>query len=122
MPFLKRLANHLLSTHSDNLDNVLVIIPNKRAAVYLQKHLSEKTQKPFFPPKITTINEWVDAHTPERILNHTELLFLFYKVYVNYDREKAESFDEFLKWAKIILSDFDEIDRYLIEPKNIFKD
>ena len=122
MPFLKRLADHLLSTHADGLDNVLVIIPNKRAAVYLQKYLSEKAGKAFFPPKITTINEWVDAHTPQRILNQTELLFVFYKVYVNYDREKAENFDEFLKWAKIILSDFDEIDRYLIEPKNIFKD
>lgn len=121
-PFLKRLADHLLSNHIGALDKILVVIPNKRAAVYLQKHLSEKAGKAFFPPKITTMNEWVDAHTEERILSQTELLFLFYKVYISYDREKAESFDEFLKWAKIILGDFDEIDRYLIEPKSIFKD
>ncbi|MFK8038756.1 MAG: PD-(D/E)XK nuclease family protein [Crocinitomicaceae bacterium] len=120
--FLKHLANQLISKHSTGLDNVLVIIPNKRAAVYLQKYLSEKIGKAFFPPKITTINEWVDAHTPERILNQTELLFLFYKVYVNYDQDQSESFDEFLKWGKIILADFDEIDRYHIEPKDIFKD
>jgi ATP-dependent helicase/nuclease subunit B len=120
--FLNRVAQHLFNKHSADLDSVLVIIPNKRAAVYLQKHLSKLIGKAFFPPKITTINEWVDDHTPERILSQTELLFIFYKVYVSYDREKAESFDEFLKWAKIILGDFDEIDRYLIEPKNIFKD
>jgi len=120
--FLNRLAEQLISNHPTGLDEVLVIIPNKRAAVYLQKYLSEKIGKAFFPPKITTINEWVDAHTPERILNQTELLFLFYHVYVSYDQDKSESFDEFLKWGKIILADFDEIDRYHIEPKDIFKD
>ncbi len=120
--FLGDVANRIYQNHQTDIDKVAIIIPNKRAAVYLQKHLSEVFRKAFFPPTITTINEWVDAHTPQRILNQMELIFLFYKVYVNYDREKAEPFDEFLKWAKIILADFDEIDRYLIDPKTIFKD
>ena len=121
-PFLKRLSDHILTAHEDSLDRILVIIPNKRAAVYLQKHLSEALGKAFFPPKIMTINEWVDEHTPFRILSQTELLFIFYRVYVNYDREKSDPFDEFIKWAKTILNDFDEIDRYCIEPQIIFKD
>ncbi len=121
-PFLKQVSEKIYSNHRDELENVAIIIPNKRAAVYIQKYLSESIDQAFFSPKITTINDWINENTAEQILSQTELLFIFYKVYVNYEKEKAESFDEFLKWAKIILSDFDEIDRYLISPQKIFRD
>ena len=49
------------------------------------------------------------------------MLFTFYKVYLeNTLEENQEPFDTFLKWAQIILQDFNEIDRYLVNPENIF--
>lgn len=120
--FLEEICTKIYEQHSSNLEEIAIIIPNRRASVYIQKYLSQLNKKPFFAPKITTINEWIDENTEERILNQTELLFLLYDVYKNVDKEEAEDFDSFLKWGKIILSDFDEIDRYIVSPKEIFRD
>jgi len=120
--FVEQITAKIYASHKDDLQGIAIIIPNKRAAVYIQKALGELLGKPFFGPKITTINEWIDEHTSSQILSQTELLFIFYKEYVAYEREKSETFNDFLKWAKIILSDFDEIDRYLVNPKAIFRD
>jgi hypothetical protein len=120
--FLKEACKEIYKKHANHLDEITIIIPNRRASVYLQKNFSALSKVPTFAPKITTINEWVDENTPERILNQTELLFFLYKIYAEVDKEEAEDFDSFLKWGKIILSDFDEIDRYIISPKEIFRD
>ena len=120
--FIAQVTSEIYQKHPDDLQHVAIIIPNRRAAVYIQKELGELIGQAYFSPKITTINEWVDENTPDQILSQTELLFIFYQVYVNYEREQSDNFDEFLKWAKIILADFDEIDRYLVNPKDIFRD
>ena len=120
--FLEETTLDIYQRHPNEIDQIAIIIPNKRAAIYIQQYLSKAIKQPFFAPKIITINEWIDAETSERILNQTELLFVFYQVYVNYEKAKSEPFDEFLKWASIILNDFDEIDRYRIAPKEIFRD
>jgi len=120
--FLGEVCQKIYDTHKNELDEIVIIIPNRRASVYIHKHLSDHFTSPFFAPKITTINEWIDENTEEEILSQTELLFLLYDIYVDVDKEDAEDFDSFLKWGKIILSDFDEIDRYNVSPKEIFRD
>jgi ATP-dependent helicase/nuclease subunit B len=120
--FLEDICSKIYANHPTDLDKIAIIIPNRRASIYIQSYLSKLNKKPFFAPKITTINEWVDEQTPKHILNQTELLFLLYEVYAKIDKEEAEDFDSFLKWGKIILSDFDEIDRYIISPKELFRD
>jgi ATP-dependent helicase/nuclease subunit B len=120
--FLGEVCQKIYDNHKDELDEIAIIIPNRRASVYIHKHLSEHFNTPFFAPKITTINEWVDENTADEIISQTELLFLLFDIYVEVDKEEAEDFDSFLKWGKIILSDFDEIDRYNVSPKEIFRD
>jgi len=120
--FLGEVCQKIYDTHQNELDEIVIIIPNRRASVYIHKHLSDHFNSPFFAPKITTINEWVDENTEEEIISQTELLFFLYDIYLEVDKEEAEDFDSFLKWGKIILSDFDEIDRYNVSPKEIFRD
>jgi len=120
--FLGEVCQKIYDAHQSELDEIVIIIPNRRASVYIHKHLSNHFNTPFFAPKITTINEWVDENTEEEIISQTELLFFLYDIYLEVDKEEAEDFDSFLKWGKIILSDFDEIDRYNVSPKEIFRD
>jgi len=120
--FLGEVCQKIYDAHQNELDEIVIIIPNRRASVYIHKHLSDHFNSPFFAPKITTINEWIDENTEEEIISQTELLFFLYDIYSEVDGEEAEDFDSFLKWGKIILSDFDEIDRYNVSPKEIFRD
>lgn len=120
--FLKEKAQEIFNRHGDQLQDVRIIIPNKRAAVHLQHHLSEIIQRPFFAPEILTIDEWIDLHTNERIADSSELIFHLYDAYVRVETTSADSFNDFLKWGYMMLTDFDEIDRYLVQPKEIFTD
>jgi ATP-dependent helicase/nuclease subunit B len=120
--FLEKISDLILSNHGQKIGNISIIIPNKRASVYLQSYLAKRIGKAFQSPEIKTINEWINEHTEFRIVNQTELLFILYEVHTIIEKEQKESFDDFIKWGKILLSDFDEIDRYMISPEAIFKD
>lgn len=120
--FLYRSAEKILTNESERVDEISIILPSKRASTYLQKALSAQIKEAFISPNIQTINEWIDHHTPNRIITQTEQVFLLYQVHRQIEGSSAEEFGSFLKWGKIILSDFDEIDRNLIPPKQIFRD
>ena len=56
-----------------------------------------------------------------RSLDAIELLFEFYSVYLQSTPEdKQQDFERFSNWAKTLLQDFNEIDRYLVDPNDIF--
>jgi hypothetical protein len=119
--FLEKEIQSIYATHQDKIDEISIIIPNKRAAVYIQKYLAKAIQKPFFSPELLTINEWIDQHTPEAILSSTELLFIVHEVHCQIEGDAAETFEKFAQWGKTIISDFDEIDRYLVSPDSLFR-
>ena len=49
------------------------------------------------------------------------MIFEFYAAYQDIsDEKKRDSFDEFLGWASVILSDFNEMDAHLVEVKTFF--
>lgn len=120
--FLQDKIELIYALHAGSLDKITLVIPNKRGAVYIQKYFAELSTKPFFAPKIITINEWISANTPQRIVSQTELVFILFEIHKLIEKEAAEDFNSFIKWGKIILNDFDEIDRYLVPPKLIFTD
>jgi len=119
--FLSEKTSEIFNIHAQHLDEITVIIPNKRAAVYIQRYLGGLSKKPIFAPEMITINEWISQNTPEKILNQHELLFILFDVHQKI-QQKDEDFNEFLKWGKTLLADFDEIDRYMVSPAAIFAD
>ena len=57
-----------------------------------------------------------------RSIDTVELLFEFYSVYRSLPQEEKqhEDFESFANWAKTLLQDFNEIDRYLLNPNHVF--
>jgi hypothetical protein len=49
-----------------------------------------------------------------------ELLFEFYDVYLSVtEKANQQSFELFANWAKTLLQDFNEIDRYLLDSSYV---
>ncbi|WP_070137702.1 PD-(D/E)XK nuclease family protein [Crocinitomix algicola] len=120
--FLEEKIKEIYSAHDGVLKDIVIVIPNKRASVYIYKYIAAIHQRAMVAPEILTINEWIDRFTPDRIVSQTELLFILFDVHRRIEDEDAEDFNSFIKWGKMLLSDFDEIDRYLIPTQNIFRD
>ncbi|WP_136667325.1 PD-(D/E)XK nuclease family protein [Flavobacterium sp. H122] len=119
--FLDKLVGHLFQKYSENLSEIVIVLPNKRARVFLLDKLKSHFENYFFAPKIISIEEFVEELSGVRSIDNIELLFEFYQVYLQLSsKETAQNFDQFSNWAKTLLQDFNEIDRYLIEPNYVF--
>lgn len=119
--FLEKSIRSICSA-SEDISKETIIVPNKRASVYIRKHLATFYKKPVWSPTILTIDEWVKTQSDQKIVKGNELLFHFYRVYSKMEGDNAESFEKYMNWGRILLKDFDEIDRYLLQPEEVFRD
>lgn len=115
--FLDRIANVLIENHLDKFSSTIVILPNKRAKVFLIEAIKRQIDTTVFCPKIISIEDFVQNISEIRALDSIELLFEFYEVYLSItEKSKQQSFELFANWGKTLLQDFNEIDRYLLDP------
>lgn len=104
-----------------DISQLSFILPSKRAGVFLKHTLAQNTQNTFFAPNILSIEEFVESISDLKYATPVELLFEFYDVYLkNTPKSDVEPFDIFSKWAQLLIQDFNEIDRYLIDSDAIF--
>lgn len=119
--FLNKLSKIIVADYSDNFSDLIVILPNRRAKVFLIDELKKETTATIFSPEIISIEDFVQDIAGIRSIDSVELLFEFYNVYLSVTEKDQESFETFANWAKTLLQDFNEIDRYLLEPDKILK-
>ena len=119
-PFLDKIAERLLRKFPENMDNVAVVLPSKRAVVFLKHYLSKKIKKPIFLPQFFSVEEFVEELSDLNVLDNISLQFNLYQSYLAHPPQLVDSFDEFLNWSHILLHDFNEVDKNLVDPDLIF--
>ncbi len=117
--FIERIAQVILLDYSDKLTETIIILPNRRAKVFLIEALKKQTSTTIFAPEITSVEDFIQEIAGIRSIDNVELLFEFYSVYIEITEKNQEPFESFANWAKTLLQDFNEIDRYLLEPDKI---
>ncbi len=120
LSFLTETLNYLKLKHED-LSALTIILPSKRAGAFLKQELRNTATNTFFAPKIISVEEFIELVSGLNIIDNTEFLYRAYNAHISIATENAdENFETFSTWATTLLSDFNEIDRYLIEPKKFF--
>ncbi|MCK0192062.1 PD-(D/E)XK nuclease family protein [Arenibacter sp. F20364] len=117
--FLEQVVDELLHTY-DSLDDLILILPSKRAGTILRTTLANAANKTIFSPKIYSIEGFVEQISNLQTASSMEQLFILYKAYSSMEYEEKDNFSTFSKWGQTLLQDFNEIDRYLIDTKDIF--
>lgn len=119
--FLDSIAQLLIEKYSQNLSQVVVVLPNKRAKVFLIQALKNKLTHTVIAPEIVSIEDFIQEISGFKTIDSIELLFEFYQVYLSTSTEEPQTFEVYSNWAKTLLQDFNEIDRYLLEPDKILR-
>lgn len=122
--FISSVCKWVIEHHSANLHEVTIVVPAKRSIRFFSNELVAQftaKSKASILPEIITLTDLFDQLSPLSKLTQVELIFHFYKVYCQLEKN-PESFDQFFTWAPSLLSDFNEIDNYLIDPVNLYKD
>lgn len=149
--FLSKTAQHLIQTYGNSLSDCCIVLPNKRAGLFLKQELSKLIDKPIWLPPILGAEDLIEKLSNTEIIDNLTQLFELYEVYQKIEpvtsqqssvhssqftvhssqstqnpkletpNSKPETFEEFSKWGQILLHDFNEIDRYLIPTDAFFK-
>jgi hypothetical protein len=115
--FLDKIAQVLIENYSSKLSDTIVVLPNKRAKIFLIEALKKQVQENVFSPQIISIEDFVQDISGVRSIDPIEMLFEFYEVYLlQTEKAQQQSFELFANWGKTLLQDFNEIDRYLLDP------
>lgn len=120
MKFLDRLAHQILAKKIAAKD-LFIILPSERAKRYLQNALFQMNHGPLVSPQILTIDQWISALTKKSIQHPTRTLLSLYNIYKSLFQEQALSFEDYLTWGPILLSDFDDVDRYLVDHQQLYQ-
>jgi hypothetical protein len=117
--FLDKVADFIIDKHGNCLEDVVVIMPGKRSGIFLQKALQNTCEKGLWMPEIMGINDFMINRQDLEVIDQVDLIFEAYHVYSK-QVKNADDFNEFINWAPTVLNDFDDIDRYLVDPDQIF--
>ncbi len=118
--FLKKVAEYIFINYKDNVEKLCIILPNKRGALFLKKYLANQFNKTIWLPKIISAEELIAELSELKIIEELDLICNLYESYKVCYGTDAEPFDSFVKWGQLILADFNEIDRYLADSKQIY--
>lgn len=120
-PFLLECAEFIASQYKPQEWNTLgVVLPSKRAELFLKRHLATLATEPVLAPKFVTAEHLGEALSSLEMVGSLESTFVLYQAYSEVFGENAESFDSFVKWSNSLMQDFNEIDRYLVDPHALY--
>ncbi len=118
--FLERIAKLVLSDYGEDLNLQCLVFPNRRAGLFFTKYLSGLIQKPVWMPSVMTINDLFRSLTKLKPAENEILLFELFKTY-SLLTKKSGNFDDFYFWGDMLLNDFDDIDKYLVDATVLFR-
>lgn len=118
--FLEELSEHILKHHSDHLEKLCIVLPNKRGGLYLKKFIAQQSGKTVWAPRILSIESMVSELSGLELSNHLTLMTELFKVHQTIKQEDAGDFTEFLNWGSIIIKDFNDTDHYLADARQLY--
>lgn len=118
---MSQVARHYF--RQGEVDRKCFIFPNRRAINFFGKYLSDlvaqEGQQAMMVPPMCTINDFfyrVSGFVPTgRVALLLELYKCYQKLYPG-----AEPLDDFIFWGDMLLADFNDVDKYLADPKALF--
>ena len=121
--FLRQVAAHYLAT---DIEDTCFIFPNRRSAVFFRKYLGNLLREggadtPMLAPLSLTINDFFYKVYGGDVTDRIRLLLELYESYKTV-YPKAEPLDEFIFWGEVILGDFDDVDKFLVDAEDLFTD
>lgn len=118
-PFLKETAQKILdSTH--DLQNLVLVLPNRRAGLFMTRYMGELIDRPVWMPEVKTIEQVFYGLAGQSPADELTLIFELYELYAQIQQD-PEDFDRFYFWGELILKDFNDLDQFLAPAKTVYQ-
>ncbi|ADV44474.1 PD-(D/E)XK nuclease family protein [Bacteroides helcogenes] len=118
-PFLQLVAHDLHSKIGDDLSRTAIVFPNKRASLFFNEYLAAESTRPLWSPAYVSISELFRRLSPLKQGDPIRLTCELYKVFRQETRSE-ETLDDFYFWGELLISDFDDADKNLVDAARLF--
>ncbi|MBR5594967.1 MAG: hypothetical protein IKW47_01585 [Alistipes sp.] len=117
--FQSELAQVLLKRHSNDLSNLVILFPSLRARAFFNDALNELVDTPLWQPSWSSIDEIMERGSGLVRGERIRLISELFKIYKKH--HPTEVFDRFYFWGDMLISDFDMIDKYLVDADKLLR-
>ena len=117
--FLQLVAQDLHSKIGNDLSRVAIVFPNKRASLFFNEHLASQSDHPIWSPAYVSISELFQQLSDQKLGDPIRLVCELYKIFREETKSK-ESLDDFYFWGELLISDFDDVDKNLVDADKLF--
>ncbi len=118
--FLEDIARYLYTKNQGNFQQTIIVFPNRRAKLFFNSHLAKLSDKPMWAPDYYTITDLVKELSGLQFADQVTLLFRLFTLYKEIAGSE-DTFDSFYYYCEIMLSDFDDVDKYRIDAAMLYK-
>ncbi len=118
--FLEQVASYINQQHGSSLNRIAMVFPSRRAGIYFLKYLSALHETPSWSPVILTLSDVFSAFSPLQPADQLTLVATLYRIYTE-KTGSEETFDTFYYWGEMMLSDFDDLDKQLVDAGMLFR-
>lgn len=124
--FISRIAGEVNSA-PEALHEQLVLIPNRRAALFILEELRKDLEEFELFPLFLTVDEFIAQAANLLVMEPMALLVALHECYgevrrTSFPGKEEEDLGQFMGWGQTLLSDFSEIDRYVLNPEHVLGD
>ena len=117
--FLQTVAQDLYSKIGSDLSRTAIVFPNKRASLFFNEYLAAESDRPLWSPAYVNISELFRQLSPLKSGDPIRLVCELYKVFCE-ETHSEEPLDDFYFWGELLISDFDDVDKNLVDANRLF--
>ena len=119
--FLSLIAADMLSHFSNDMRDVTVVFPGKRAGMFLSRELALLSDKPVWAPNYCMMGDLFQSLTSIQVADPLECICQLHSIMQEVlGTDYTETLDEFWSWGEVLMADFDDIDKHLANAQAIF--
>ena len=118
-PFLQLVAHDLYTKIGNDLSRTVLVFPNKRANLFFNEYLAEESDQPIWSPAAMSISDLLQKLSVQKAGDPIRLVCELYKVFKE-ETESRETLDDFYFWGELLISDFDDVDKNMVDADKLF--
>ncbi|GAE17388.1 hypothetical protein JCM6294_126 [Bacteroides pyogenes DSM 20611 = JCM 6294] len=117
--FLQLVAHDLYTKTGNDMSRVALVFPNKRAGLFFNEYLAEESEQPVWSPATMSISDLFQSQSVQKTGDPIRLVCELYKVFRE-ETGSRETLDDFYFWGELLISDFDDVDKNLVDADKLF--
>lgn len=117
--FLSLVAHDLYGKIGNDLSRTVLVFPNKRANLFFNEYLAGESNQPIWAPAAMSISDLFQKLSVQKKGDPIRLVCELYKVFCQ-ETESKETLDDFYFWGELLISDFDDVDKNLVDADKLF--